>query len=210
MTITMPVRPHPATHPRLTPSELATLQLSAIEHWTADRAARVADLQRPRGRSREQQMEANRQLQVLNAVDTGLVAVLDEHLARAGAPLLARGQIRLVVLHRNDWFVGKLTDALDGAGVAMTARPSSGAATLGATIAEQPDLLLIEDTTSMLPALEIVREVRTFAPRTHVVVQVADGSRAGEFLDAGVSAVVHRCLPPADVAAQLVGLTAPV
>jgi hypothetical protein len=207
--MTMTAGPRPTIQRAPTPLELATLQLAAIERWTAARAARTADLQRRNGRSREQQMDADRQLRVLDAVHSALVAVLDEHLKRTGGALLAHGTARLVTLNRNDWFAGKLAAAAAELGITTLARPTSGAAAFGAMIAEQPELIVIEDTTTMIPALEIIEEVRAFSPHTHVVLQVGDGSRTGDFLDAGVSAVVHRCLLPGDVAAKLAELVAP-
>ncbi|MBW3611859.1 MAG: hypothetical protein KY438_10085, partial [Actinobacteria bacterium] len=70
------------------------------------------------------------------------------------------------------------------AGVRVVARLDNGADALGVVVAEQPDLVLVEESLAMLPGQEVVREIRQFSPHTLVVAQVAYGDRAGQMLDA--------------------------
>lgn len=88
----------------------------------------------------------------------------------------------------------------------VVAGTDNGADAVGLTVAEQPDLVLVEDTLSMLTGVEVIREVRRFSAETVVVAQAAHGDRVGQLLDAGASAVFTRRTPPADVALSLLWL----
>ena len=88
----------------------------------------------------------------------------------------------------------------------MVAGTDNGADAVGLIAAEQPDLVLIEDTLSMLAGAEVVREVRHFCPETVVTAKAAYGDRVGRLLDAGPSAVFTRQTPPAEVALSLLRL----
>lgn len=67
-------------------------------------------------------------------------------------------------------------------------------------VAEQPDLVLVDDTLSMLAGLEVIRDVRRFSPGTVVTAEAAHGDRVGPLLDAGATTVLSRQVRPADVA----------
>ena len=64
------------------------------------------------------------------------------------------------------WFLAKVTCALADHGVQVVASTDNGADAVGTIVAEQPDLVLIEDTLSMLAAVQVIREVRRFSPET--------------------------------------------
>lgn len=86
------------------------------------------------------------------------------------------------------------------------AQTDNGADAVGLVVAEQPDLVLVEDTLAMLPGLEVIREVRRFSPDTVVVAQAAYGDRVGQLLDAGATTVITRSVPPHDVAQSVLRL----
>jgi len=60
----------------------------------------------------------------------------------------------------------------------------------------------------MLSGVDVVREVRAYAPGTVVAAQVAYDEDVAEMLDAGARAVYTRRVPPAEVALGLWGLPA--
>jgi DNA-binding NarL/FixJ family response regulator len=103
----------------------------------------------------------------------------------------------------------KVADDLALRQIAVVARLTNGAEAVGAVVAEQPDLLLVEDSLPMMSGEDVVREVRTFAPLTRIGAQVAHDDRIAAMLDAGAHSAYTRRVPPADVAAALVGLLPP-
>jgi CheY-like chemotaxis protein len=176
-------------------------QLAAIQLFASQRALAVAA--HAGAHSREMRLDAARRLDVLRRKQEALVARAHEQLLRAGEGLFDEAPLRAVIAHRNPWFVDKVTAALSDSQVQVVARTSNGADAVGASVAEQPDLLLVEDSLEMLNGLEVVREVRQFSPTTTVAVQVGYGDRVGEMLEAGADTVFTRQVPPAEVAEQL-------
>ena len=75
-------------------------------------------------------------------------------------------------------------------------------------LAEQPELLLLEDKLPMLGALEVLAEVRRWAPQTLVTVQVANDWEIGPFLEAGACTAFTRRIPPAEIADALCSMLA--
>jgi hypothetical protein len=78
---------------------------------------------------------------------------------------------------------------------------TNGAEAVGAVVAEQPDLLLVEDSLPMMSGEDVVREVRAFAPLTRIGAQVAHDDRIAAMLEAGAHSAHTRRVPPAEVAA---------
>jgi DNA-binding NarL/FixJ family response regulator len=109
----------------------------------------------------------------------------------------------VVLAHRSQWFLAKVTSALEAAGLTVVARLSNGADAVGVAVAEQPDLLPVEDNLCIVTGEEVVREVRRFSPHTAVAAQVPYGDSVGRLLDAGAVSVFTRQVPPADVAHAL-------
>lgn len=197
----------PVWRPRSEP-DLAAQQLRGMADFHAARrlrqqaASAAAD-------SRELRMDAARSLEVLGRQHDALVARSHEQLRASGGLMRSTADRRVVLAHRNDWLVRKLTRALEDRGVHVVARTENGADAVGLIVAEQPDLVLVEDALAMLGGLEVVREVRQFSPDTVVTAQAAYGNRVGPLLDAGATSVFTRQLPPDDVARallQLIGL----
>ena len=187
--------------------DLAARQLQAIAAFhrarhVAEEAAAAAT------RSREMRMDAARRLEVVRREHEALIARSHEQLRLTGTVLRGAAERRVVLAHRNEWFLDKITQVLGAHGLHVVARLDNGADAVGVAVAEQPDLLLVEDSLAMVGGEQVVREVRTFSPQTLVAAQVAYGDRVGPFLDAGASTVFTRKVPPADVERGLLELLA--
>jgi CheY-like chemotaxis protein len=158
------------------------------------------------GRSREAQLDAARRADVRRREHDALVGRLEEQLQAAGAPLPRTFGFRAVLAHRNPWFVTKTVAALSEQGVCVVACADNGADAVGISVAEQPDLVLVEDALPMLRGEDVVRRVREFCPETRVAAQVPYGDGIAALLDAGATTVVTRQVPPAEVVQQMLGL----
>jgi CheY-like chemotaxis protein len=156
-------------------------------------------------RSRGLRMDVARSIEVLRRQHDAVVARAEEQL-RASGLLRTRAERRVVLAHRNDWLVRKLEETLETRGMHVVARTDNGADAVGMVVAEQPDLLLVEDTLAMLAGLEVIREVRRFSPATVVVAQAASGDRVGQLLDVGARTVFTRQIPPDGVARSMLQL----
>ena len=185
--------------------DLAAQQVRAIERFNRARHLRE-EAAAAAARSREMRMDAARSLEVLRRQHDALVSRAHEQLAASGLLLRAVAQRRAVLAHRDDWFFRKLAQALEDHGVHVVAGTDNGADAVGLIVAEQPDLVLIEDTLSMVAGVEVIREVRRFSPKTVVTAQAAYGDRVGQLLDAGATTVFTRQIPPHDVALSLLRL----
>ena len=184
--------------------DLAQRQLAAVEAW--HRRRRMAEDAALAGqRSREQRLDLARRMDVVREQHRAIVARTDAQL-RTSAQLLRADRPRALVVHRNAWFTDKVVAALGAGGVELIARLENGAEAVGVAVAEQPDLLLVEDSLPMLPGEAVVREVRALSPGTLIAAQVAHDTGVGPMLAAGVRAAWVRRVPPADVAAGLLEL----
>jgi hypothetical protein len=185
--------------------DLAAQQLQAIARFndarrTAESAAAVV------ARSREMRMDVARSLEVLRREHDAVVDRAHEQLRLSGSLLRARQERRVVIAHRNEWFVDKVARALQEAGARVVARVDNGADAVGIAVAEQPDLLVVEDTLAMVPGEQVVRDVRSYCPDTLVAAQVAYGDRVGPLLHAGAAAVFTRQVPPLDAVRSMLQL----
>lgn len=188
------------SRPPLTELDLALSQLAAVQLFTSQLGIALADVS---AATRESRLDASRRLDVLHRKQQALVARAHLHLEQAGGPLFVAPPVRAVLAHRSPWFVDKVSAGLTGAGVEVVAHTVNGAEAVGITVAEQPDLLLVEDALEMLGGEHVIRDVRVFSPTTAVAAQVPYGDRVGAMLEAGAATVFTRQVPPADVAAQL-------
>ena len=185
--------------------DLARQQIEAIERWHDARRATQESAQRSAA-SREARMDLARRLDVIRAEHRAIVARTDAQL-RSSVELLQRTTPRrAIVVHRNSWFMDKVAADLGLRHIEVVARLTNGAEAVGAVVAEQPDLLLVEDSLPMVSGEDVVREVRTFAPSTRIGAQVAYDDRIAAMLEAGAHSAYTRRVPPADVAAALAGL----
>lgn len=187
--------------------ELAERQLRAIEMWTRARRL-VEEAASSTARSREMRMDLDRRREVLRAQHEAIVARTAESLASSVRVLRRAAPRRAVVAHRHQWYADKLCADLTARGVLVIGRLDNGAHVVGVTVAEQPDLVLVEDRLAMLSGEDVVRELRRYAPEAVIAAQVAYEDRIAPMLDAGATAAYARQVPPLDVSADLVRLMA--
>lgn len=185
--------------------DLAAQQLRALEQFNRSRhmseqAAAAA------ARSRELRMDSARSLEVLRRQHDAVIARSHEQLRASGQLLRSTAQRRAVLAHRSEWVVGKLAGALQERGVRVVGTTDNGADAVGLVVAEQPDVVLVEDTLAMLGGVEVIREVRRFAPDTVVVATASYSDRIALLLEAGATTVLTRRIPPQDVARSMLEL----
>lgn len=194
-----------ATPSRGSQYDLARRQLEALDCWHARRHTQEHALDAGQC-SREQRLDRARRRDVLREQQRAIIERTDAQL-RGSAQVVGRtDRARAVVVHRNAWFSDRVIGMLRDWGVDVVGRLTNGAEAVGVAVAEQPDLLLVEETLPMLPGAAVVREVLAYAPRTLVAAQIAHDDGAVAMLAAGACATYVRRVPPADVAAGLVGL----
>ena len=187
--------------------DLLQAQLDGMAAWQATVRAREQAQESAR-LSREMRMDAQRRLQALRRANRALLARADDTM-RGGRELLT-DRPRVVVAHRNAWLRNKVNVHLTDLGLSVVALLEDGADAIGTAIAEQPDLLLVEDALPSMSGLEVVTEARTYAPSTVLAAQVADAAAVPVLLDAGAAAAYTRQVPPADIAEGLAALLARV
>ena len=185
--------------------DLAEAQLRGIERLT--RALHMAEgAASSAAHSRETRMDAARELEILRRHQDALIARTQEQLQESGTHPMGTAATTVVLVHRNEWFVGKLTEALHDSGCVVLPRVENGADAVGLIAAEQPDLVLIEGKVSMLPAARVVQQIGRLCPDTIIAAQVAYSDDVGPMLDAGAAHVFTRQVPPAEVAVALLSL----
>jgi CheY-like chemotaxis protein len=191
------------------PRSLAALlgeQLAAMRVFHHDRnAAELAAV--ASGMSREQRLDAHRRLDVVRRQHHALVSATQESLDRSGFPLYRPGP-RVLVVHRNEWLRRRVAEELAELGIKVVAQLDNGADGVGALVAEQPDLLLVEDALPQVTGMQMLAATRRYAPHTRTAMQVPYDDGLAPALDAGAAAVFTRRTPPADIALQLARLVA--
>ena len=194
----------PTRRPR-TELDLAAQQLRAITRF--NNARRMAEQAAAAvARSRELRMDVTRSLEVLRREHDAVVARAHEQLRVTGSLLRGTPERRVVIAHRNEWFAGKVAHALHDRGLLVVAQVENGADAVGIAVAEQPDLLLVEDTLAMVPGEQVVRDVRAYCPHTAVAAQVAYGDRVGALMEAGAGTVFTRRVPPLEAVRSMLAL----
>ncbi|HEU0101135.1 MAG TPA: hypothetical protein VFR07_02350 [Mycobacteriales bacterium] len=196
--------PQPRAKTATSEYDLAARQLAALDAWHARR--RVQQEAAAAGqRSREQRLDLARRMDVIREQHRAIIARTDAQL-RASCDVLDGRRPRVLVVHRNTWFADKLGSALTQLGAEVLPRLTNGAEAVGVAVAEQPELLLVEETLPMLSGEAVVREVLSYSPASAIAVQVAYDATIRTMLEAGARATYARRVPPADVAAGLLGL----
>jgi CheY-like chemotaxis protein len=183
------------------PSSSKQRQHDAVEQWKRNTEL-VLQLSERMSGSREARMDAHRRAQALRRTQEALVARTRLRIAD-GRALLEDGHLRAVLVHRNEWLRQKLALRLTELGVEVLAEADDGADGLGIAIAEQPDLVLVEDRLPSLPALELVAAVREYAGHALVGAQVEYEADIAPLVEAGANAVFSRRIPPAVMAEEL-------
>ena len=194
----------PHWHPR-SDLDLIEQQLRAVERFNTARRMRQ-QAATATALSREMRVESSRTMEILRRQHQALIARAHEQLQVSGGPLQTTADRRVVLAHRNAWFLDKLSAALKAGGLRVVARVCNGADAVGLAIAEQPDLIFIEDSLEMVPGEAAIREIRKFAPNSLVTAQVGYHERVDQLLDAGATKVFTRQVPPGDVATALLKL----
>lgn len=188
--------------------DMATLlcrQLQAVDAWNCERHAREARLS-VAGPYREVRLDAVRELEAVSRAHRALIEYLGQELA-GGSPRFAESPApRAIVAHRQLWFARTLRIALSELGVRVVATCDNGADAVGVVVAEQPELLLVEECLPGMSGRQVIDEALQFAHATVPVVQVTHSSRIADFLAAGARAVLTRQVPPADVARQMLAV----
>src|SRR4051812_8625074 len=199
--------PLTVTDPRSRRRELDVYrdQLAGIDAWNA---ARRADEIRERaaeaaGRSREMRLDLARRMDVIRRQQQALVDRTEEQLRSSVDLLHATAPARAMVVHRNEWFKDKVITGLTDNGIHVVARLENGADAVGVAVAEQPDLILVEDKLPMISGQEVIQQVKQFAPRTIITAQAENDWDIAPLLEAGATTAFTRRVPPADVAHDL-------
>lgn len=148
------------------------------------------------GAAREERMERERR----EAVRDREREALQARAAKAAPP---DDRPRAVVVHRAAWLRDALCRELERAGVSVVELHEDGAAGLGTIVAEQPDLVVVQEQLPWKEGLEVVREVRRFSPATRVAVHLDRPAAEREARDAGADVVFPRSTRPGDMVAAL-------
>ena len=184
-------------------ADLVIGQILAIDAWF--RACPEASVPATKS-SREDRMERDRQRRTLEAISSAIRSRTALGQEDDNAPKSKPGSLRAVVAHRNPWFVQTLSAVLAEYGVHMVDQLVNGAEAIGVTIAEQPDLLVIEDAMALLTGVQAVQLAGRYAPRTLTAVQVGHRERIQRLLEAGADVAFVRSVPLRDVAGDLTAL----
>lgn len=191
----------PATDDWRPRSELTRLrqQLDAIDVFTHARRqhefAAAAS-----ARTRELRLDSDRLVEVLQRQQQALVERTHAQLQDTGGVLTHLADKTVLLAHRNQWFLDRVTDVLTQHGLTVIGTVDNGADAVGCAVAEQPDAVLIADSLAMLPGEDVVRELRKYCASSRLFAQVEHSDRVGALLEAGASAVFTRRVPPKDVA----------
>jgi CheY-like chemotaxis protein len=183
--------------------ELVADQLAGMEAYHRSRALRAAAAVTVQ-QTREMRLDLQRRAEALRAEQRALQESAARHLAESARLLSVHAAPRAVLAHRNAWLRGKLVAALSSQGVEVVAELEDGAEAVGVVVAEQPELLLVEDRLPGMPGLQVLKRSRAFAPHTQVAAQLLDSTELHAYVSGGARAVFTRRTPPADIAMELV------
>ncbi len=182
--------------------DLLNAQVKAIDAWhrsnrlAADAAAAI-------GLTREMRLDLNNRMQARRREQQALIARVHEQLRASGDLLGARSPVRAVLAHRNEWLSGKVSSRLEQRGVLVVGVFGDGAEAAGTIVAEQPELVFLEDRLPSLNGSDLVRRVRDLSPHSVVGVQVGESRSIAPLIDLGAHAVFTRRIPPVEMADQL-------
>ncbi len=132
-----------------------------------------------------------------------IVARADAQFRISGDVLHVVADRRAVIAHRNEWMTRKIQELLAARQVRVVGAFDYGADAAGTIVAEQPDLVIVEDRLSTLTGVDVVREVRGYSPYSLIGAQALDSTAVAALVDAGAHAVFTRRVPPADIVDQL-------
>jgi CheY-like chemotaxis protein len=195
----LPVRP---TSPGRSQLDLLSAQVRGIDAW--HRSNRLSqDAAEVIGLTREMRLDLSHRMEARRREHAALVARVDAQLRASGQLVPVRRPVRVVVAHRNAWLAGKVTARLEERGVVVVGTFGDGADAAGTIVAEQPELVFLEDRLPSLAGSDLVRRVRECSPTTVIGAQVEDSRGVAPLVDVGAHAVFTRRIPPLEVADQL-------
>ncbi|MDP9436065.1 MAG: response regulator [Actinomycetota bacterium] len=157
------------------------------------------------GAAREARAERERRQAVREREQQALQARLEARRRADGPP----DRPRAVLMHRAAWLRESLCQSLMRAGVEVVEMHEDGAAGLGAVVAEQPQLVFVQQQLPWRDGLDVVREVRRYAPDARIAVHLDQPDAEEQAREAGAHVVFRRSIRPADMVPELVAL-APV
>jgi hypothetical protein len=158
--------------------------------------------------SREVRMDAARRIDVVRREHRALIERAEEAIRNSGQLLAPRRAGTAIVAHRQEWFTRKIGAVLAERGILVLGHTDVGADAVGWAIAEQPDLVVVEDSLAMVTGEQAVREIRQYCERTVIGAQVPYSDRVAPMLDAGADVVHVRAVPPVQVVEELLALVA--
>lgn len=183
--------------------DLMKAQLAAIEAWNAVQRAQEAAAEAG-AQTRELRLDLSRRTEARRREKQALVARAQQQLRESGGLLTAPSPTRAVIAHRSPWLRDAVSTRLEALGVEVVGVFEDGADAAGTLVAEQPDLLLVEDRLPTVSGVEVVQRARDFSPETVVGAHCLDESGVRALLEAGATAAFPRRTPPVDIADRLV------
>lgn len=181
--------------------ELTAQQVAGVQAWHEDRTLRESAAS-VAADSREARQELGRRMDVIRRSHDALLARTETR-KREIVDGTGPGPRRVVLAHRQEWFRKRMSTELATLGLEVLAELDNGADAVGVTVAEQPDLLFVEDSLPMVPGEAVIREVLHFSPCTVAAVQVGYEERIPTLYEAGAAVVFRRQVPPGLVAREL-------
>lgn len=182
-----------------TPEQIDLARQQALAAWTSRRDV-LEQLPELPGSAREAHQEADRRTAARDRERQALLSRLTTD------PTSAR--VRVVVAHRRAWLRTALRTGLESAGIGAVEECEDGATALGAVVAAQPDVVLVQQQLPWLDGLEAVRQMRLYAPESLIAVQLDSPHAARDAREAGATLVLPRTERPQDVVARLCQLVA--
>jgi CheY-like chemotaxis protein len=177
-------------------AELTAKQLKAIDAFNEARltAERIAA---QTARSREMRMDVARRLEVLRREHEAVIERAEGAIRSSGEALSWTRPATAIVAHRQPWFTGKVEALLERRGVHVLGDTTVGADAVGWAVAEQPDLVIVDDTLAMITGEECVREIREFCHDTVIAAHVSRSDQVAAMLEAGANSA-HLHVVPVD------------
>lgn len=186
------------------PTELELLleQIDALDGWrrTRDPVPGPGPGGPGGALTREQRLDRDRDRQARLRERDALLSCLDRQLAGTRT---APTRPRAVLAHRNAWFRGRLAAALHACRIDVVVAVEDGAEALGSAVAEQPEVVLVQERLPSLSGLQVLSAAAAHARRAVLAVQVAHPEHAAAHLAAGAHVVVGPSLPADEVAQRL-------
>lgn len=187
------------------PLTLLQAQLQGMDAWHQARRAEREEAAALSTVSREARLDAARREDARQREHEVICAHAGRLDDRHGD--LVQTDLRVVVAHRHPWTRDALSKHLSAAdGVEVVLVSDNGADAVGACVAEQPHLLVLDDILAMRSGAEVAADVARFCPHTVVTGYVNADDAMAALLEAGATAVITRRIPPAEAVQRLLAV----